>query len=129
LITRTGDRSGGDVGVLVVLGAEHDPAPAMALAFTEASLRRIAVSVLDGRGDRAAARTAIHRAHTRHPEVPVHLVDVAARSDERHRDASAGATLVVVVRPADGEARGVVVHAIDGATCPVLVVAPTPTSG
>lgn len=130
LITRTGDRAGGEAGVLVVLGAEHDPAAAIALAFTEASLRRIAVSVLDGRGDRAAARTAIQHARTAHPGVPVHLVDLApARSGEGRREASADAALVVVVRPADGEARGVVVHAIDGATCPVLVVAPTPTSG
>lgn len=124
-LTRTGDRSGGDVGVLVVLGAERDPAPAMALAFTEASLRGIAVSVLDGRSDRAAAWSAIQAARSSHPEVPVALVDVAARPGAERREVSADATLVVVVRPAAGEGRGVVVHAIDGATCPVLIVAPT----
>lgn len=104
LVTRSGERSASDVGVLVVRDLRHDPAPAIALALREASLRRITVTVLDGRGDGAAVRVAI-------------------------RDASRVAALMVVVRPVRGEAYGPVAGAVDDARCPVLMVAPVDPGG
>jgi hypothetical protein len=125
LVTRSGDRPVGAVGVLVVLDRDQDPSPAIALAFTEASLRGTAVTVLDGSGDRAAARGAIRTIGARSPDVPLHYEEVEpARPAKRFRDVSEDAALMVVVRPGRGKAYGLVAGAIDDARCPVLMVAP-----
>lgn len=128
LITRSSDRSGGrsdsDVGVLVVLDPTHDPAPAVALALAEAALRRIAVSVLEGRSEPDAAASAIAHARAGHPGVPVHLVGVdPARAGAQVLELSGQAALLVVGRPVLGAGYGRADDAVDGATCPVLVVA------
>ncbi len=128
LVTRSAMRSVGEVGVLVVLGPEHDPAPAMALAFDEAALRRVAVSVLDGRGDGGAAQLGIRLGRAAHPYVTVRQVEVeAGRTAERFREIGGEATLLVVVRPAPGRVTGTVAAAVDGVTCPVLLVVPVAT--
>lgn len=74
LVTRSGQRPAGGVGVLVLLAEDHDPAPALALASIEASLRNVGVTVVDGGVDAAAVG-----------------------------DLSADAALMVVVRPDGGD--------------------------
>jgi hypothetical protein len=124
-VTRSGGPLGGDVGVLVVLDPEHDPTPAIALAFLEASMRGIALTVLDARGDRPAALSAIKAGEARAYDVAVRYTDVKQeRQVERVRNVSKDAALMVVVRPAPSEADGLVSGALDDARCPVLVVAP-----
>ena len=129
LVTRSG-RTVGALGVLVVLDVEHDPAPAIALACTEASMRRIAVTVLDGRGDLRAARTAVLAATGDDPETAVRHLEVA--QDQwagRVRRVSRDAVLMVVVRPAEGGAPGLVADAVEDAACPVLMVVPVDSWG
>lgn len=94
LVTRAGLRPADEVGVLVLLDGEHDPAAALALAATEASLRRTRLTVLDRESDVAAVRAL-----------------------------SAGARLLVVVRPDGGDVYALA--AVEQARCPVLVVVPT----
>jgi hypothetical protein len=123
-VTRSGDRLAGGVGVLVVLDPEHDPAPAIALALGEASMRKVALTVLDGREDRAAACRAIRSLGAQAHDVPVRHVEVApARVAERARDISKDVALMVVVRPGSGEAYGPVGDAVAHAWCPVLTLA------
>jgi hypothetical protein len=129
-VTRSGEPLAGHVGVLLVLDPVHDPAPAIALALAEASIRGIALTVLDGRGDRPGAAGA-------HQGVDVRAYDVAVRwaalgpdvPADRLRDVSTGAALMVVVRPAPDEAYGLVGGALDDARCPVLMVAPVDAGG
>ena len=124
LVTRPSDRTLGHLGVLVLLDPEQDPAPAIALAFTEASLRGSAVTVLDGRNDPDAVRTAFRVARANHPDVLISCTAVSvARPAERIRENSENATLIVVVRPARDQS-GLAAAAIDEAACPVLAVGP-----
>ena len=129
VVTRSAVRAVGEVGVLVFVDAEHDPAPAIALAFDEAGLRGVAVSLLDGRVDGDAAQTGIRLGRAAHPHVAVRRLEVEpGRAAARVREISGDAALLVVVRPAPGQAPTTVATAVDGARCPVLLVVPVPTT-
>ncbi len=124
LVTRPSDRTTGDLGVLVLLDPEQDPAPAILLAFIEASLRSTAVTVLDGRNDPDAVRSALRRGRADHPGVPVSCIGVGpARPPGRLREISGNATLIVMVRPRRDRS-GLTATALDDAACSVLMVAP-----
>lgn len=125
LVTRPGDRTDGDLGVLVLLDPEHDPAPAIALAFVEARLRGTGVTLLDGRNDPEVARPAIRLARAHHPDVSVSRIRVGtARPPHRLRELSVQGALIVVVRPGGCSESGMAAAAADDAACAVMVVAP-----
>lgn len=124
MVTRSAEHSARDAGVLVVLDPEHDPSLAIALAFTEASLRGGAVTVLDARVDVALARLVLGTAAAANPDVPVRYAAAdRARPAEQLRELVRDAALLVMVRPEGVGTRRLTADAAEQATCPVLMVA------
>jgi hypothetical protein len=129
LVTRLGDRATGGLAVLVVVEPGQDPAAALTMAFAEASLRKLPLTVLGEPGGEAAVLAGVIALGERHADVDVrYAVLVAALLAVRVRRDSEVAALLVLTRsipPSDPRRSvGTVSDLADSSACPVLLIAP-----